>query len=96
MTMGTMAARVARIILLLGLLSSSQLCAADFTGVSFDRITESGSLNLNWDNTGLDADSFPLVIAISLINQTDSGVFGVKTNLSCASSTPSPLPKSNF
>jgi hypothetical protein len=70
--------------LLLGLLSSIRRSAADFTGVSFDRATENGSLNLTWDNSGLDASFFPLVVAVSLINQTESGVFGFKSDLSDA------------
>lgn len=90
-----MSALRATTILLLGLLSSVPHCTADFIGVSFDRIIENGSLNLTWDNTGLGADSFPLVVAISLINQTESGAFGVKTNLSCANS-PIPLPKASL
>ena len=69
-------------LLLLGLISSIRRSAADFTGISFDRITESGPLSLTWDNDGLSADSFPLVVAVSLINQTDSGVYGVRTHLS--------------
>ncbi|OIW28916.1 hypothetical protein CONLIGDRAFT_681851 [Coniochaeta ligniaria NRRL 30616] len=91
MTTGMMTALLTRTALLLGLLFSIPHCAADFTGVSFDHITESGSLNLTWDNTGLDADSFPLAITISLINQTGSGVFGVKTNLSSSVNTTSYL-----
>ncbi|KAH8905632.1 hypothetical protein BR93DRAFT_929902 [Coniochaeta sp. PMI_546] len=86
-----MSALLATTILLLGLLSSVPHCTADFIGVSFDRIIENGSLNLTWDNTGLGADSFPLVVAISLINQTESGAFGVKTNLSSSVNTTSYL-----
>ncbi|KAJ9142228.1 hypothetical protein NKR19_g7297 [Coniochaeta hoffmannii] len=78
-------------LLLLGLISSIRRSAADFTGISFDRITESGPLSLTWDNDGLSADSFPLVVAVSLINQTDSGVYGVRTHLSESVNTTSYL-----
>lgn len=67
---------------LLGLFSIVQHCAADFTGVSFDTITEDASLQLTWDSNGPDAKAFPLVVVVSIINQTESGVFGIKTNLS--------------
>jgi hypothetical protein len=77
-----MTALLTRTAWLLYLLSSVQQCAAGFTGISFESITEGATVNLTWDNTGLDADSFPLILAVSLINQTTSGVFGLKTNLS--------------
>ncbi|KAB5535085.1 hypothetical protein GE09DRAFT_348885 [Coniochaeta sp. 2T2.1] len=84
-----MKASIARATLALGLCSQIKRCVADFTGVSFDRITEGDSLDLTWDSSGLERDSFPLVITVSLINQTDSGVYGVKTNLSTIVNTTS-------
>lgn len=71
---------VARLVCLFSLIRYCR--AADFTGVSFDSVIEGSTLNLTWDNTGLGADAFPLIVEVSLINQTDSGVFGVKRNLS--------------
>lgn len=80
-----MTALIARAALLLCLLSTTR---ADFTGASFDSVSEGSSLNLTWDNTGLDADAFPLIVFVSLINQTAGhDVFGLKTNLSSKSAT---------
>jgi hypothetical protein len=77
-----MATVLVRVGLVFSLLSLVRRCAADFTGISFDKITEGSSLNLTWDNSGLPRESFPLIVAVSLINETEPGVFGFKSNLS--------------
>jgi len=73
---------IARTTLALVLCFLVQHCVADFAGVCFDSITEGDSLNLTWNSDGLDSGLFPLVITVSLINQTNAGVYGVKTDLS--------------
>lgn len=68
-------------LVLLLVLSLAPRCLAKFT-TSFKDAKEGDTLNLSWDD-GVSADSYPLIITLSLVNETEDGsAYGLKTDLS--------------